>query len=68
MSIRRRFISTVRFFLAEVFEQILYYVAIFLAIVTWIYFSSIYIGVIVGLAGLGLAWVISYIVQGEEKS
>lgn len=62
---REKFVTSMRYFLAGVSEQIFYYLALFSAFVAWIYFESIYAAIVVGAAGVALAWSVSALVEGK---
>ena len=65
-SAKNRLIDNIRQFLAGISEQIFYYLALFAAFVAWVYFESIYAAVIVGIAGVALAWWVSTLIEGRR--
>ncbi|HEY9100256.1 MAG TPA: hypothetical protein VIN38_15420 [Thiobacillus sp.] len=64
-SAKNNLIGNVRQFLAGISEQMFYYLALFAAFVAWVYFESIYAAVIVGIAGVALAWWVSTLIEGR---
>lgn len=65
-SAKNSLMDNVRQFLAGISEQIFYYLALFAAFVAWVYFESIYAPVIVGIAGIALAWWVSTLIEGRS--
>lgn len=65
-SSKNRLIDALRQFMAGISEQIFYYLALFAAFVAWVYFESIYAPVIVGIAGIALAWWVSTLIEGKR--
>lgn len=64
-SATKHLIDNIRRFLAGISEQIFYYLALFAAFVAWVYFESIYASVIVGIAGVAVAWWVSTLIEGR---
>lgn len=65
--IPHRVLRNMRRFLAGISEQIFYYFALFAGFVAWVYFDSLFAAIVVGIAGIALAWWLSTVVEGKTE-
>ncbi len=60
--------GALRQFMASIFEQIFYYIALLLSFFVWLYSSSFYLTIAAFIVLVLLAWYLSSKIEGKPKS